>query len=395
MVFLQWVVNAAVFPILSLYLKDSLHFTGAQAGLVMSMTAVAAFVSPLVGSFIADKIIRAERLYSLCQFLASAAMLLLSFQRGFTGVLLAYLAYSLVYGPTGALVMAIIFHHSPDAKRGFGGIRVWGTVSWVSVAWGFGFLWLHGGGGAHVVERLPDSLRLAAISAFAVGLFAFTLPARGMSKGGGGRSILPVESLRVLRRPEIAFFLLFSLLEQSMDSYYYFGTSLFLTHLGYGPGIILPLMSLGQMTEIAMMFLLGLLLTRLPFRTMFAIGASAELARFAVFLVGSPPALVVAALALHGIAYACFFGSALVYLDLRCTPTARAGVQQLYAIVTGGFGSFLGNTLAGHVLDLVSRGGGSSGWRLFWGVPVGIAVVVVTGVLIALRESPGDRRMTA
>ena len=57
--FLQYVVNAAVFPILSLYLSTYLHFSGSQAGLVMSMTALAAFVSPLVGAFIADRFARA------------------------------------------------------------------------------------------------------------------------------------------------------------------------------------------------------------------------------------------------------------------------------------------------------------------------------------------------
>ncbi len=385
--FFQSAVNAAVFPILSLYLSAYLHFSGSQTGLVMSMTAVAAFVSPLIGAFVADRIVRAERLYSLCQLLASIIMLVLSFERSFPSVLLVYLAFALVYGPSNALATAIVFHHSPDAKRGFGGLRVWGTIGWITVAWAFGFLWLRAGGGGHeVIDRLPGSLRLASITSLTVGMFAFALPARAVPSRSGPPTFLPLESIRILRRPAILLFLLFSLLEQSMDSYYYFGTSLFLRHLGYGPGLILPLMSLGQMTEIVTMVLLGRLLGRLPFRAMFAIGASAELARFAIFFVGAPPALVIAGLAMHGIAFAGFFGSAYIYLDLQSTPSARAGVQQLFAIATGGFGSLLGNLLVGRMLDLASAGAGGTSWRLFWAVPAGIAVVVIGGILAFLRE---------
>jgi len=386
--FFQSAINASVYPILSLYLSAYLHFSGSEAGLVMSMTALAAFVSPLVGAFIADRLVRAERLYSLFLLVASLVMLVLSFERNFASVLLVYLAFALVYGPTNALAIAIVFHHAPDAKRGFGGIRVWGTIGWIGVAWVFGFLWLRAQGSGQVIGRLPDSLRLASIMSLLVGLFAFSLPSRKAPSRGTRPTFLPVESLRIVRRPAVALFLLFCLLEQSMDSYYYFGTSLFLRHLGYAPGLILPLMSFGQMTEIFTMLILGRLLARLPFRALFAAGASAELLRFLIFFSGTPPALVVVGLTLHGIAYASFFGSAYIYLDLQSTPTARAGVQQLFAIATGGFGALMGNLLAGRMLDLTTRAGGVTDWREFWAVPVAIAVLVVTGLLTLFREAP-------
>jgi len=163
---LQFMAIGAVIPVLSLYLKDYLHFNSFQTGIIIAMSSAASFVSPVVTSFIADKIISAEKLFTICQFIGAAVMGFLAFQNNFFGVLFLYLFYSLIMGPTIALVNAIIFHSSSNEEsKNFGFLRVWGTIGWIIVAWGF-YFWLD-----RYPERIQDVLIFSCITAFILGFF--------------------------------------------------------------------------------------------------------------------------------------------------------------------------------------------------------------------------------
>jgi MFS family permease len=397
MMLLQLAVNGAVAPILSLYLKEYLGFSGAQAGMVMAMSAVSAFLSPLIGAFIADKLIRAERLYAACLILAAAAMFALSRQRGFPGVLCFYLAFTMLYGPTNALANAVVFHNSTDAKKAYGGIRLWGTVGWVAVAWLFGFLYLGGSGGGHLTARLPHALTLSAAISMALGLYALSLPS-GRGEKVIRSSLLPKESIRVLRRREVSLFLVFAFLVSILDIYYYFGTSVFLSRMGVATNHIMPLMSVGQIPEIIAFSVMGILLSRLGFKRLFAIGAAAELVRFTVFAAGGPHWLIFSALPLHGIAYAFFSGCAHIYLDSFSSRAARAGVHQLHAIITSGFGNFMGNMMGGRMLDASTDAFGRTDFRAFWALPAAIALTALVFLLlwsVATRGKTGGKPITA
>ncbi len=390
--FLQLTVNGAVAPILSLYLKEYLGFSGAQAGMVMAMSAVSAFLSPLIGAFIADKLIRAERLYSACLLLAAAAMFALSRQRGFPGVLFFYLAFTMLYGPTNALANAVVFRNSTDAKKAYGGIRLWGTVGWMAVAWLFGFLYLGGSGGGYLTERLPHALTLSAAISMALGLYALSLPV-GHKERAVRSSLLPKESIRVLRRPEVSLFLVFAFLVNVLDIYYYFGTSVYLSRMGVATDRIMPLMSVGQVPEIIAFSVMGILLARLGFKRMFVIGAAAELVRFTAFAIGGPHWLVFSALPLHGIAYAFFSGCAHIYLNSFSTRAARAGVHQLNAIITSGFGNFMGNMMGGRMLDACTDAFGRTDFRAFWALPAAIALTVLALLLFWSVATRGKTRV--
>ena len=413
MMFLQFFLNGTTLPIFSLYLKDILHFSGTQAGLVIGMSAVSSFVSPVLASLVADRLLRAERLYGLCHTVGGLLMLILFFQHSFLPVLFVYLVYMLIYGPTNALVNVITLHHSPDARRRFSGIRLWGTVGWVAVAWLFGFFWLRGGTAAHVSQRLPDALILSSIVSFILGAYSLLIPrspaistrSDRMGSAASRQSIPPAvtvqsprgrlfprESLRVLAEPQVALFLVISFIVYAMDTYYYFGGALFLTALRVPAGTIMPLMSIGQMVEIATMALLGIALSRFSFKAVLVAGILMELLRFGLLLVGRPFLVVVVGLAAHGLCFGLFFGTAPIFLDSRSDASTRSGVQQFFTIVTGGLGALVGNLSAGRAFDAVSAsGGGVDTFRLYWAIPAA-AALITAGVMTLFFREPVMRR---
>ncbi len=420
MMFLQFFLNGTTLPIFSLYLRDFLHFTGTQTGLVIAMSAASSFVSPILASLVADRLLRVERLYGICHAVGGLLMLLLSFQHRFLAVLFVYLAYFLIYGPTNALVNVITLHHSPDARRRYSGIRVWGTVGWVAVAWLFGFFWLRGGGAAHVSERLPDALILSSIVSFAIAAYSLLLPRSPVElpvRGYRARSVragrlvvqppdrvhdrpplFPKEALKVLLEPQVLLFLGVTLFVGAMDTYYYFGASLFLASLEVPSASIMPLMSIGQIVEVVSFSFLGIILSRFSFKAVLIAGVLMEMIRFLLLFIGAPFALVVVGLGAHGLCFTLFFGTAPLFLDSRSSAETRAGVQQFFSIVRAGLGALVGNLTAGWVFDSVSAaGGGAASFRHYWMIPTLAAFAVAVLMMLFFREkeavqAPAGRR---
>jgi len=385
MIFLQCLVMGATIPIMSLYLKDYLGFSGSQAGIVLSMSAVAAFISPVVGAFVADRIIRAEFLLSLCHFCGCGVMMALSKQTSFGAVVGLYLAYVMVVGPTVALTNSITFHHFSEKKHNFGGIRVWGTIGWIAVAWGFGYLWLYPGGASSFTSRLPDALKLSAILSAVLGFYALTLP-RYKFRPESSTGIIPLAALRVLWRPEILFISLIGFLVAFVDKYYYFGVAPFLRQGGFSEANIMPIMSLGQMSEVLAMSFLGVLLSRFGFKRIFILGLLSELWRFTALAMGSSTLLIMSGIFCHGFAYAFFFTSLYIYLDSHCNKNVRTGVHQLFAVITGGFGSFFGNLIAGRTADFFTASENVVNYKAFWVVPAVMSLICLAGVAVLFRD---------
>ena len=389
MMFLQYVVMGAIWPIISLYLKQVLGFSGTQTGTVLAMSAVAAFVAPVVGACVADRWISAERLLSLCHFCAALAMGLISLQTRFGAVAALYLAYTIFMGPTVPLTNAITFLHAPNGQKNIGSTRVWGTVGWVVVAWGFGYVWLGKTAGDTIdVSRLPDALKLSAMASLALGMYGLTLPNAGKRIQGKVR-LIPMESIRVLLQPQVLLISGVSLFIGIIDRYYYFGTALFLKHRGFSEATIMPVMSLGQIAEIVAMCMLARLLTSLGTKRTLLLGLLAEIVRFGTFAFGTSTVMILIGNACHGLAYTFYFTAVYITIDTFCDKQSRTGLHQLFTIITSGFGALSANLLGGYCLDRFVNAPVVADYRLFWGVPLAMAVVsfVILAVFLKGRES--------
>ncbi len=390
MMFLQYIVMGAIWPIISLYLKQVLGFTGQQAGVILAMSAVAAFIAPVVGSCIADRLISAERLLSLCHFLAAGSMIGMSVQTHFITVLVFYLAYTLSMGPTVPLTNAITFHHAPTGQRKFGHTRVWGTLAWVVVAWGFGYGWL-GRTGSHAhLSRLPDALTLSALASLTLGFYSLTLP-RVDKRITGPIRLFPRESLAIFRQSQVQVIAVVSLLVGIIDRYYYFGTAPFLKHLGYAEGLIMPLMSAGQITEILGMYLLAPVLAKLGTQRTLLLGLLAEIGRFSAFAWGTSPLVILLGNACHGLAYTFYFTAVYITLDSFCDRRSRTGLHQLFTIITSGFGALCANLLGGACMDYFVSKPSQAHYQSFWLVPMALAIGSV--VIIACLFKEQDRNI--
>jgi MFS transporter, NHS family, xanthosine permease len=391
MMFLQFFIAGAFTPVLSLYLKDCLHFSGTQVGMILSVTAIGSLVAPIITSFIADRWIKAERLLALCHIAGGSCMFAFALQRNFYTVMAVYLCYTLISVPTFALTNAIIFHHSPDSRHKFGRIRVWGTIGWIAVAWLFSFLWLRQGGAGVSASRIPDALIVAAVSSLVLGMYAFTLPAsRPLRLGKSG--FLPAESLRVLKDPAVFKLCLFMLAVSFFYRFYYFGTAPFLHAKGFTDSDIMPVMSLGQIPEVFAMGILSWLLVRYGAKKIILLGLALDVFRYTTAAAGNPAWLIIAGLTVHGLAYTFIYTTASIYLDRFCDAGSRTGAHQLFSLSTSGIGNFAGNLFCGLTMDACTANNSSVNYHAFWLIPaIGLFIMLLSFLLFHRRESAGEK----
>ncbi len=365
----------ALGPILSLYLVNCLHFTDIQAGVILSLSAISSIIAPLAGSFIADRLIPAERLLSICLFGASSMLLVLYHTHGYISFLVLYFLYLLLLAPCMSLNNTVIFHHVKDRKKDYGRIRVFGTLGWIAVAWLFSWFRLRGGGGDILTGRLPEAILVSAAAFALLGIAAFFIPAKQPVITEKVR-LFPVDSVAVIKKPQVLALMAIAFLSIIIDRFYTFGSSLFLAQSGIPAQSILPFLSVGQIFEIPAMLLLGSFILKLGIRNVMMLGIACNVARYAFFILsnGNTTFILVGTL-FHGLAYTFVFSSIAILLDSHTSPKSRAGVHQLFNVLASGIGALVGSLLAGAVAKAMrSKIDLSINFNYFWGIALGISI---------------------
>lgn len=386
LMFLQVFIFGSIMPVMSLYLTTIRGFSGTQAGIILSMGAFSYLLSPFISAFIVDKIISVERYLSISHFLCFVTMVFYYFQTNFVIILITYLLYMLLLGPTVAMVNAIVFHHEPDAKKNFAKIRIWGTIGWIAAAWIFSYVLLGGATNEAASEKLSLVLLMAASISLLISLYAFTLP-RSRVKKTDRVSIIPVEAFKVLLKPDVLLIVSVCFIVFFTDQFYFFGMGPYLDQLGYGKSKIMPMLSLAQMAEIIAMISLGFLLMKSKFKPIIFFGILFNVWRYSALILGTLKPLTISGILCQGLAYAFFYVPVYVYIDNRSDRISRSGVQQLLVMLTFGLGGFMGNFTAGKSRDFFTNIATQSvNYDYYWMIPLTFISLILIVFFLFFKE---------
>jgi MFS family permease len=119
-----------------------------------------------------------------------------------------------------------------------------------------------------------------------------------------------------------------------------------LRQLGIADAWVSTTLTLAQLSEVLLLFLLPRLLPRLGMRGTMGLGLLAWLTAMTILSVGRPVGLVVASLGLNGLFVTGFLIAGQVYLNSVAKGDLRASVQGLFSFINS-LGQLLGNLLAG------------------------------------------------
>lgn len=368
MMFLQYAVWGAWLPLLGRYLSAQLGFSSGEIGMIIGTAgAIGAVFAPFIAGQIADRYFSAERFMFVSMMLGGVVQFFLAMQKSYSNWLALSVVYSIIYMPTIAISNSLAFAHLRDPDRQFPPIRLWGTIGWIVVSWVFPMVWLQTGLKAQlmppflvgtertdVIERLADAMRLSGIMSFLYGVYCLSLPHTPPKKSV--ERLAFAKAFRLLGHRGMAVLTLAALPIAIIHTIYFIQTSQFLPTLeGVRDSDIQPAMTIGQFSEIIVLALLGLFLKRAGFRTVLSIGCLAYVARYLVFSLGTPTALVLTSQALHGVCFACFYAAAFIYVERIAPADVRHSAQTVFGIILLGLGPLLAGPLLGKLTTVCTR----------------------------------------
>jgi nucleoside transporter len=386
MMFLEYVVWGAWLPLLGNYLGQSLKFSGGEQAWIFATPAVASVFALFVGGQIADRYLSGEKVLLICHALCGVLMFAMGTQTGFAPMLVLMLLWQLFYVPTLSVTNSIAFHHLAGREREFGQVRLWGTIGWIAASWPYVIL-LDGKTPAETEKALGTIFLVSAVASLALAAFSFSLP-KTPPKQGPADVAAPLKALKLLAVPAFAVLFVVTLMDAMVHQAYFQFTGTFLAKAGLAERWIPAAMSIGQIAEIATMAFLAFFLKRLGWRKIMIFGILGHAARFFIFALGDPLALMISINILHGFCYAFFFASVYIFVDEYFPRDSRASAQSLFNLLILGMGPFIGAFVWGKIADTYTVAGAIDFHKLFL-YPAGLAVAAA--VLLAVAFHPKEQ----
>ena len=379
MMFLQYFVQGCYLPIASVYVKDALGFTAVQVGTFISALAVGPILAPFIVGQLVDRMFATQRVMAFCHVLGGLLMLVLYTQTDAWTVIVLGTAYSILYVPTMMLTNSLAFHHLKNSDMEFPWVRLCGTLGYIVPAYMIEFWWLRGLQGEALDRARGIAFALSGLAGIAMGLYCLSLP-HTPAQSHERRKYAPGVVVSMLRQRHFLVLVLVSffiaIAHQFVIAWYGPFLRAILDEGGWG-AYEQSISSVGQICELGVLAVLGLMIKRLGFKRTMLLGAVAYLLRcliFASVFSLDPPftgKLILAATgqALHGFCFGCFMAVGYMYVDRISPKDVRGSMQTLYGTFVIALGFFVGGFVSGHVGAWFTTGVGEAAeqdWTSIW-----------------------------
>jgi nucleoside transporter len=379
MMFLQYFVQGAYLPVASIYVERTLGFSVFWVSVFISALAVGPILAPFILGQMVDRLFATERVMAFCHLIAGILMLVLSVQTEVWPVIIIGTVYSILYVPTMMLTNSLAFQHLKKSNMEFPWIRLCGTLGFIVPAFVVESWWLRGLDGGELDRARSFVFVLSGIAGIVMAFYCLTLP-HTPPKKRENRKYAPGAVIAMLRHRDFLVLVGVSFLIAMAHQFVVVWNGPFLRAIldtgGWG-AVEQRISSIGQICELGVLAVLGLLIKRLGFKRTLLLGASAYLARcllFALVFSVNPPfagKLVLAGIgqALHGFCFGCFMAVGYMYVDRIATSDVRGSMQTLYGTFVLALGFFVGGLVGAPVVAAFSTGVGDAvqrDWTSIW-----------------------------
>jgi len=400
MMFLQYFVQGAYLPVVSVYVREALGFSNTQIGYFSAALAVGPMLAPfLVGQFV-DRYFATERVMAFCHLAGGVLMLCLWTQTEPWMIIGIGMVYSLLYVPTMMLSNLIAFRHLTNSDAQFPRVRLFGTIGFILPAYLVEFWWLYELEGAVLQNARGIVFVLSGGVGILLGLYCLSLP-NTPPQPGKERTYAPATVLRMFRHRDFAVLVVVSFFIAIAHQFFFVWNSPFLRDILDSGGVTgayeQSISSVGQICEIGVMAGLGLLIGRLGFKWTMTIGAFAYTLRCVllglVFAVDPPFAgkLAIATVgqALHGFCFGCFMAVAYMYVDRIAPADVKGSMQTMYGTLILALGFFVGGLVGGWIGDVFSDSEDNiENWPGLWWSCAALAGVCTVAFAVLFPDRP-------
>lgn len=303
-----------------------------QIGVLISLIQVLRIIGPNLWGYLADRSgqrVQVLRLTAAGALLATAGLF---FAEGFNQFLVVMVLLNLFTSAQAPLCEALALGAMQGDISGYGRVRMWGSVGFISAVLAGGYV--------------LDWFSVHALPWMAMALMGCTLLAslrigqgeRRLATAGAGPSLLSV-----LRQPEVmAFFLQAALMfagHMALNAFY----SLYLERAGYSKPLIGIMWSLGVVCEVLFFFYQVEVFVRFSARTVILGAFALAIVRYPLIATGSGSILLLLiAQLMHAGTFAAHHSASILTMQRWFAGPLQARGQALYASLAFGVGGTLG-----------------------------------------------------
>lgn len=384
LMFLEFAVWGAWYPVLAARLLGPLKFTGKQTGWIYAALPLACIFMPLLAGYLADKYVNTEYILAAAHLIGVLLLFIAAWRKTFKSLFTVILLYSLCYAATLPLVNALMFFHL--AKNGVDPAKSAYIFMWAPIAWALagyfltGWRWIF-----KTAEQGRDCLVLAAVLSVVMAVVCGGFLPNTPPQDTGGDSMQA--AFGMLKTPSFLIFLLISMAAAGMMQFYFLGTAQFMQDNRIAAKNVPASMAIAQAVQAAAtLFLLSWLVAEAGYKWTLVIGAASWLALYVLYVIPRPPAVIVASQAFHGLAYVFFIIAGQMYAGAVAPEGAGGSMQAFIFTAQSGLGLFLGTQLAGIVMDKFKVGDRFQ-WQKVWMVPGAIMLVCVLALLVFFQAA--------
>lgn len=389
MMILEFFIWGAWLPLIWGYMgKDvaggGLGFSATQQAWIGSGFAIASILGIFFSNQFADRNFAAEKFMAFSHLVGGLAMLALYWVHSFPVFFALMLVHSILYVPTISVANSLAFANMQDSSKEFGFVRMGGTIGWILASWPLYFI-LDGKSGFDAIQARKAIFLVSGIASLALALYSLFLPHTPPRKGGDSNAWIATG--RRLAIPFIFVLFLVTFIDATIHNGYFLVTPDFLEKsAGFEGKWIMPIMSIGQIAEIAAMMILGGVLAKLGWRKTMLIGIAGHALRFGIYaFFPQNQALIIGVQLLHGICYAFFFATVYIFIDAVFPKDVRASAQGWFNLLILGLGDLAGKWIFLPLAAKLTVNGVTDYKQLFL-VPTGMALAAM--ILLALFFRP-------
>lgn len=384
---------------------------GPQIKWFFSLQGIVSLFMPALMGIVADRYIQAQKVLSLCHFMAGAFMIAtglycMNAQNNvqFAPLFVLYAVSIAFFMPTIAISNSVAYNVLTDAGMdtvsSFPPIRALGTVGFICSM--LLTNWLRIGGTA--MQDSYTQLFSSGILSFVLCVYSLTLPECPTNGNREKKSFVDTFGLRaftLFRDYRFAVFFIFAMLLGSALQITNAYANTFLDSFGTNPAYAdafavrnsNALLAVSQASETLCILLIPFFMKRLGIKKVMLVAMIAWVLRFGLFAVGKPdmPGVIwlVLSCIVYGVAFDFFNISGSIFVDLNVDRKIRASAQGLFMMMTNGFGASIGTLAAGAIVDRYVYSAAVPSWSAAWTVFAAYSLSVAIAFALLFKDKTG------
>jgi len=341
--FLYFGVMGIYLPYFNLYCYH-LGFSGFDIGVLSALRSIALVVFPMAWGALADHVNARRPIYILCNVVSAGIWALFLTTEAFMPMAVILFFYGIFYAPIISFLEAISMESLGREKQSYGKIRLWGSISFITMVLAFGSLI-----GIFSERVIIISIWIGSI------LLAVTSSLVPRDRPGG--TPLSLHGAKALLQWEPAVFLFCAFLMLASHGAYYGFFSIHLATLGYSGAFIGAAWALASSAEILAMLYSDAIFRRFAIERVLLVSFGAALLRWWVLGSSASAAVILLSQVLHAMTYGTFHMAMILYMDRLAPSGAKNLGQALNNALTYGLGLMTGFFINGYLYEAIGSFG--------------------------------------